>query len=228
MLEGEGQFFFMEMNTRLQVEHPVTELVTGLDLVHLQVKIAAGATLEELLGDREIVPRGHALEARIYAEDPENGFLPAAGKLARVVEPRGPGIRVDSGVYPGVEIGVHWDPLLSKLIVHAPDRATACRRMARALEAVVYLGTPTNVDFLRRIVEDEDFAAGALRTDFLDQKPELMRSDGSAPPDYVYIAAAVAQALGGSSHAASAGVRTGPAADPWSTTGPLRLWEDGA
>lgn len=227
LLDAEGDFYFLEVNTRLQVEHPVTELVTGLDLVQLQIQIAAGAALADLIGARDVAPRGHALEARLYAEDPENGFLPAAGRLARVIEPRGPGVRVDSGVYPGVEIGVHWDPLLSKLIVHAPDRQTACRRMARALEEVVYLGTPTNVDFLRRVVVDEDFVAGRLRTDFLDTKPELLASDGALPPDRAYVAAAVTQALGhirADSNIESAG----PASDPWRNSGPLRLWGDDA
>jgi len=225
LLDGEGQFYFLEVNTRLQVEHPVTELVTGLDLVQLQVHIAAGATLAELIGDRDLTPRGHAIEARLYAEDPANGFLPAAGLLERVVEPQGPGVRVDSGVYPGAEIGVHFDPMLAKLIVHAPDRRTACRRMAQALEQTVYLGIPTNVDFLRRVVGDDDFVEGRLRTDLLDARADLCTGSDEQPPDHVYVAAALTQALERAEPRA-AGRGAGPTSDPWQESGPFRLWED--
>ena len=111
LLDEKGAFYFLEMNTRLQVEHPVTEMVTGLDLVQLQIEVAAGASITALLAGRNLEPRGHAIEARIYAESPEDGYLPGAGQLAQVVEPRGPGIRVDSGVHPGVEVSVYYDPL---------------------------------------------------------------------------------------------------------------------
>jgi 3-methylcrotonyl-CoA carboxylase alpha subunit len=225
LLDESGRFYFLEVNTRLQVEHPVTELVTGLDLVHLQVLLAAGGSLDDLLGDRDLRPRGHALEARIYAEDPEHGFLPAAGRLLRVVEPEGPGIRVDSGVYAGCEVPVHYDPLLAKLIVHAPDRAAACRRMARALAQVTYLGIPTNVDFLRRIVLDPDFAAGRLRTDFLEQKPELVRGPEELPPDRAYIAAALRQVLAAGNGTAAV-ARSDAPAGPWQSVGALRVWEN--
>src|SRR5690606_20446586 len=126
LLDASGDFYFLEVNTRLQVEHPVTECVTGVDLVHLQLHLAAGALLQDLLPDRDLEPRGHAIEARIYAEAPEQGCLPAAGRLALVRAAEGPGVRVDSGVHTGSDVPVHYDPLLAKLIVHAPDRRTAC------------------------------------------------------------------------------------------------------
>src|SRR5690606_20815114 len=126
--------------------------------------LAAGALLQDLLPDRDLEPRGHAIEARIYAEAPEQGFLPAAGRLALVRAAEGPGVRVDSGVHTGSDVPVHYDPLLAKLIVHAPDRRTACNRLALALRDSVYLGIATNVDFLRRVVEHPAFVAGDLRT----------------------------------------------------------------
>ncbi len=205
LLDENGDFYFLEVNTRLQVEHPVTECVTGLDLVHLQLQVAAGAKLDALLAGREFTPRGHAIEARIYAEDPEHGFLPAAGRLTRVIEPEGPGIRVDSGVHEGADVSVHYDPMLAKLIVHAPDRETACRRLARALRDTVYLGIPTNVDFLRRVVEDPRFRAGELRTDFVERAPDLVAGPGIEPTDTALAAVVLAQLLGAD------GARTGAA-----------------
>jgi acetyl/propionyl-CoA carboxylase alpha subunit len=223
LADDRGGFFFLEANTRLQVEHPVTELVTGVDLVHLQVALAAGATLEQLLGGRDLTPRGHAIEARICAESPEQGYLPAAGTLQVVVEPRGPGVRVDSGVYEGCEIGVHYDPLLSKLIVHGPDRASACRRLSRALAGLVYLGIPTNVDFLRRVVDSEPFRRAALRIDFLEQHPELAAGPEGPPPDAAFVALALARALPKAS-ACGAGGQAAATPSPWSSLGPLRVW----
>ncbi|MCC6673541.1 MAG: ATP-grasp domain-containing protein [Planctomycetes bacterium] len=220
LLDERGHFYFLEVNTRLQVEHPVTEMVTGVDLVHLQVLVAGGAALRELLAGRDLRPRGHAIEARICAESPEQGYLPAAGRLQVVREPRGPGIRVDSGVYPGCEVPVHYDSLLAKLIVHAPDRETACRRLARALGDSAYLGIPTNVDFLRRVVEDPEFRAGRLRTDFLDQRPELARGAAGALPDAVYVGAVLAQALGGT------GTRAPLAGAPATNGAGATLWTD--
>jgi 3-methylcrotonyl-CoA carboxylase alpha subunit len=212
LLDGEGRFYFLEVNTRLQVEHPVTECVTGLDLVHLQVQVAAGRRLRDLLAGRDLQPRGWAIEARIYAEAPEQGFLPAAGRLTKVIEAEGPGVRVDSGVRDGSEVSVHYDPMLAKLVVHAPDRATACRRLALALRDSSYLGIPTNVDFLRRVVEDPRFARGELRTDFLDRAPELVAPQSVATPDAAYVAAALAAVLGEARGTVGAGTAaSGPA-----------------
>ncbi|MEM7205593.1 MAG: hypothetical protein AAF628_35385 [Planctomycetota bacterium] len=194
--------------------------------MHLQILLAKGGSLDEALRGRDLTPRGHALEARIYAESPETGYLPQAGRLQRVVEPEGPGIRVDSGVHAGIDVTPHYDPMLAKLIVHAPDREAACRRMARALEETVYLGIDTNVDFLHRVVEDLDFRAGALRTDFLDLKPGLAQPEAQAPPFEAYVAAAMSQMLGGGRRAVAGVSGAGPrAASPWNTLGHLRLWE---
>jgi 3-methylcrotonyl-CoA carboxylase alpha subunit len=226
LVDDKGAFYFLEVNTRLQVEHPVTELVTGLDLVHLQVRIAEGHALPDLLGERDLTPRGHAIEVRIYAESPETGYLPASGRLAQVIDPEGPGIRVDSGVHAGVAVPMHYDPLLTKLVVHAPDRASACRRLSRALADTVYLGVPTNIDFLRRVIEHPDFVAGRLRTDFLDLQPELAAGPAGAPPPEAYVAAMLSRALGGSNGARVARAGSSQQAGPWQTLGALRLWED--
>jgi acetyl-CoA/propionyl-CoA carboxylase biotin carboxyl carrier protein len=173
--DAPDEFFFMEMNTRLQVEHPVTELVTGVDLVEQQVHIAAGATLP--LSQHDVHLAGHAIEARVYAEDPANGFLPTGGTIIDVVEPSsGDGtVRVDSGIYAGTVVGSDYDPMLAKVITHGPDRDTALRGLDRALAETAVLGVTTNIDFLRFLLADEDVAAGRLDTGLLDRRT----------PDYV-------------------------------------------
>jgi acetyl/propionyl-CoA carboxylase alpha subunit len=196
LLDGKGNFYFLEVNTRLQVEHPVTELVTGVDLVHLQLHVAAGGRLEQLLAGRDLRPRGQAIEARICAEAPEAGYIPAAGTLRVVREPEGPGVRVDSGVYPGWTVPPFYDSMLAKLIVWAPDRATACARLSQALRDTAYLGIPTNVDFLRRVVDDAAFRTADISTDMLDRRRELAAGDGKAPDDHALAAAVLCQALG--------------------------------
>ena len=158
----------MEMNTRLQVEHPVTEMVTGIDLVERQVRIAAGEKLS--LGQDDIVMSGHAIEARIYAEDPARDFLPTGGDVLDVVEDRGVGVRVDSGIRPGTAVGSDYDPMLAKVITHAEDRAAALRALDRALSNTAVLGVTTNVDFLRFLLSDPDVAAGRLDTGLLDRR----------------------------------------------------------
>src|SRR5262245_17144436 len=165
LVDSAGNFYFLEMNTRLQVEHPVTELVTGLDLVHLQLKIAAGEKL--LFRQEELALRGHAIECRIYAEDPENNFFPSPGKITRLMRPSGPGVREDSGVYEGWTVPLDYDPMLSKLIVHAPDRPGAIARMRRALDEYFVGGIKTNLPLLRRILQHPDFLAGRINTGFL-------------------------------------------------------------
>jgi acetyl-CoA/propionyl-CoA carboxylase biotin carboxyl carrier protein len=176
------EFFFMEMNTRLQVEHPVTEMVTGVDLVELQVRVAAGEELP--MAQEDVVMRGHAIEARVYAEDPAHGFLPTGGEVLDVVEPPhgqegsdwGMGCaRVDSGVAPGTVVGSDYDPMLAKVIAHADDRPSALRALDRALADTAVLGVTTNVDFLRYLLADPDVAAGRLDTGLLDRRT----------PDYV-------------------------------------------
>ena len=160
-----GNFYFLEVNTRLQVEHPVTELVTGLDLVQLQLRIAAGEALP--FGQEDVRWLGWAMECRICAEDPENQFFPSPGKIVQLREPAGPGIRLDSGVYPGWNIPLEYDPLLAKLVAWAPDRDSAIRRLDRALSEYAITGVETNVAFFREILLDPEFGRGALHTGFV-------------------------------------------------------------
>ncbi|MQY22564.1 acetyl-CoA carboxylase biotin carboxylase subunit [Nocardia macrotermitis] len=162
------EFFFMEMNTRLQVEHPVTEMVTGLDLVEWQVRVAAGEKLT--IAQDEITLTGHAIEARVYAEDPARGFLPTGGTVVDLVEPSGAGVRVDSGLRTGTVVGSDYDPMLAKVIVHGADRATALRGLDRALAGTAVLGVVTNVEFARFLLADPDVVAGRLDTGLLDRR----------------------------------------------------------
>jgi acetyl-CoA carboxylase biotin carboxylase subunit len=155
------------MNTRLQVEHPVTELITGLDLVQLQIAIARGEALPFTQDD--VILRGHAIECRIYAEDHENGFMPSPGKITRLIPPSGPGIREDSGVYEGWTVPMDYDPMLSKLITSAPTRALAIARMRRALDEYFIGGIRSNIKLFHRILADPDFQAGQIDTGYLDR-----------------------------------------------------------
>ncbi|PXX06007.1 acetyl/propionyl/methylcrotonyl-CoA carboxylase subunit alpha [Mycolicibacterium moriokaense] len=167
------EFFFMEMNTRLQVEHPVTEMVTGIDLVELQIRIAAGEKLP--IAQDDITMSGHAIEARVYAEDPSRGFLPTGGEVLDLAEPEGPGVRMDSGLAPGAVIGSEYDPMLAKVIAHAGDRPAALDALDRALRDTAVLGVTTNIEFLRFLLADPDVAAGRLDTGLLDRRT----------PDYI-------------------------------------------
>ena len=162
------EFFFMEMNTRLQVEHPVTEMVTGWDLVEWQVRIAAGEKLT--VSQADIALHGHAIEARVYAEDPANGFLPTGGNVLAVVEPQAAGVRVDSGLSAGMVVGSEYDPMLAKVVAHSADRAAALRTLDRALADTAVLGVVTNVEFARFLLADPDVAAGRLDTGLLDRR----------------------------------------------------------
>ncbi|WEO97269.1 biotin carboxylase N-terminal domain-containing protein [Streptomyces sp. FXJ1.172] len=181
------QYYFMEMNTRLQVEHPVTELVTGLDLVEWQLRVAAG----EKLGftQSEVTLTGHAVEARICAEDPARGFLPSGGTVLLLDEPRGEGVRTDSGLGEGTEVGSLYDPMLSKVIAHGPDRATALRRLRAALAQTVTLGVPTNAGFLRRLLAHPAVVQGDLDTGLVEREVDALVPD--EVPDEVYAAAAL-------------------------------------
>ncbi len=160
------EFYFLEMNTRLQVEHPVTELVTGLDLVHWQIRVADGERFP--FEQAQISQRGHAIECRVYAEDPASGFLPSTGKLLQFIEPRGPGIRVDSGFTTGSQVTHFYDPLLAKLIVHAEDRSSATRRILAALKEFVVHGVVTNIDFLQAVLAHPDFQEGKVTTRWVE------------------------------------------------------------
>jgi acetyl-CoA carboxylase biotin carboxylase subunit len=167
LADNDRNFFFLEMNTRLQVEHPVTELVYGVDLVQLQIRIAAGEKLP--FAQKDIQPRGHAIECRVYAEDPENNFFPSPGKITRLLTPSGPGIRDDSGVYEGWTVPLEYDPMLSKLIAFAPSREQARTRLLRALDEYFVGGIRTNLGLFRRILKDQKFISGELSTGFLDR-----------------------------------------------------------
>jgi acetyl/propionyl-CoA carboxylase alpha subunit len=165
-MDSKKNFYFLEMNTRLQVEHPVTELITGLDLVKEQISVAAGNKLSFSQSDLKI--NGHALECRIYAEDPSNNFLPSTGAIIQYVPPSGPGIRVDSGFDNGSEITVHYDPLISKLICWADNRQNAIDRMHRALSEYVIGGLVTNISFLKTVIRDPSFRKGEIDINFLN------------------------------------------------------------
>ncbi|MFD4768921.1 acetyl-CoA carboxylase biotin carboxylase subunit [Streptomyces niveus] len=183
-----ASYFFMEMNTRLQVEHPVTELVTGLDLVEWQLRVAAGERLTFTQDD--ITLTGHAIEARICAEDPARGFLPSGGRVLSLREPAGDGVRTDSGLSEGTEVGSLYDPMLSKVIVHGPDRATALRRLRAALAETVTLGVPTNAGFLRRLLAHPAVVAGDLDTGLVERDAQSL-VPAEVPPEVYEAAAAV-------------------------------------
>jgi acetyl-CoA carboxylase biotin carboxylase subunit len=188
MVDAERRYYFLEMNTRLQVEHPITEMITGVDLVAWQIHLAAGGSL------RGFVPhgRGHAVECRIYAEDPWNGFMPSPGLVRRLTVPGGPGIRDDSGVYAGYAIPMEYDPLISKLVAWGENRDQALDRMRRALEEYQIVGIRTNIPYLRRILRHPEFAAGRYDTQFIDKlQNEFLREDGKGPDEAAWAAAAV-------------------------------------
>ncbi|HDM66979.1 MAG TPA: acetyl-CoA carboxylase biotin carboxylase subunit, partial [Thermoplasmatales archaeon] len=193
MVDGNLNFYFMEMNTRLQVEHPITEFTTGVDLVKWQIKIASDQELT--LKQDQLIQRGHAIECRIYAEDPSNGFLPSTGTLRRVEEPSGPNIRVDSGITSNLEVTPYYDPLLSKLIVAAENRNEAIDKMIWALSHYVVMGVTTNIPFLKKVLEHEEFRKGNITTHFIDNyfKEWLTRKHG-LPVDAI-IALAVYDAM---------------------------------
>jgi acetyl-CoA carboxylase biotin carboxylase subunit len=188
---GEESFYFLEMNTRLQVEHPVTEMVTGLDLVQMQLRVAMGEPLG--LKQEEVRLRGHAVECRIYAEDPENNFFPSPGLITRLVQPGGPGIREDCGVYAGWVVPLDYDPMLSKLVAFAETREAAIDRMLRALDEYVIGGIKTNIGLFRRILMDEDFRAARIDTGYLERllAEGAVAEREAVPEDVVAVAAAL-------------------------------------
>ncbi|MDA4110620.1 biotin carboxyl carrier protein [Mycobacterium holsaticum DSM 44478] len=206
------EFFFMEMNTRLQVEHPVTEMVTGIDLVEQQVRIAAGEKLP--ITQDDVIITGHAIEARVYAEDPGRGFLPTGGDVLALAEPRGPGVRVDSGLIRGSVIGSDYDPMLSKVIAHAADRPDAIRALDAALADTAVLGVITNIEFLRFLLADADVVAGRLDTGLLDRRAPHFQPAPAG--DEALIAAAAYNWLRG---------WTNPAADLWAVPSGWRVGE---
>nr|MDQ3349809.1 hypothetical protein [Acidobacteriota bacterium] len=206
----DARFYFLEMNTRLQVEHPVTEAVTGVDLVRAQLTVAAGGVLPWT--QAELSQRGHAIEVRVYAEDPSSGFLPQAGSLLLYREPQGPGVRIDSGVREGGIIGVNYDPLLAKLTVLAETRPAAIARALAALRDFPVLGIRTNIPFLGRVLDHPGFREARLHTGFIEEHLDsLLRA--SDPP----LEAVAAAAAGGGRARPAFDVPRSPQPDPWST-----------
>jgi len=189
LLDKDGNFYFLEVNARLQVEHPVTELCTGLDLVADQIRVAAGEPLPYSQDD--IHPNGHAIECRISAEDPYNSFLPSLGHIDLVEEPSGPGVRVDSSLWSGVEIPYHYDPMLAKLICWGSTRDMAIKRMLRALREYVIVGVQSNIPFHQQLLTDKRFLAGEFHTNWLEQEFSMASPDGHPDEQAALLVAAV-------------------------------------
>jgi acetyl-CoA carboxylase biotin carboxylase subunit len=216
LLDGTGdaaRFYFLEMNTRLQVEHPVTELVTGVDLVRAQLLVAAGEQLPWT--QDQLAQRGHAIECRVYAEDPGAGFLPQAGPLLLYREPTGPGVRVDSGFAEGDEIGVNYDPLIAKLITYDETRTLAIERAKAALRSYPILGIRTNVEFLLRLLDDDAFRRSEVHTHYIDDHLQELVNAPEAPAE----AAAAASLAAARDTRASVPGQSRAIPDPWSSAG---------
>lgn len=222
IVDEQGGFYFLEMNTRLQVEHPVTELVTGLDLATWQIRIAAGEALP--FEQRDIRQRGHALECRVYAEDPANGFLPSIGEITTYRPPAGPGVRVDDGIETGTAVSPYYDPMLAKIITWGRDRAEAIRKMQRALHDTVILGVQTNIPYLLAILAEPHFQAGQTSTNYLTQYMDTWPLVGTRE-DEDWLAAVIFEFLqGGGKRVGGTAVTDESQAqyDPWNETVPWR------
>ncbi len=225
ILDTSGEFYFLEMNTRIQVEHPITECTTGVDLVQWQLRVARGEALA--FEQKDLAQRGHAIECRIYAEDETQHFMPSCGVISILREPTGPGVRVDSGVYQGWEVTPHYDPILAKLVAFGEDRDHARRRMLRALDEFVVHGVATSVELHKRILRHPAFAAGRVDTAFLDEHAtDLLAPPAKNVPDVAFIAAALASEMGATrpAHVARSNENGDDVASPWATTG---SWEIG-
>ena len=224
ILDRNGEFYFLEMNTRIQVEHPITELTTGIDLVQWQLRIARGEALS--FTQKDLVQRGHAIECRIYAEDETHGFRPSSGMITLLRQPSGPGIRNDTGVYEGWEVTPYYDPILSKLVVFGEDRDTARRRMLRALDEYIVHGVATGIALHRRILTHPAFMKGDVSAEFLDEHASDVVAPAQADiPDEAFIAAVLAAELGmGSPSRRAASDHAGREASPWERAG---SWEIG-
>jgi acetyl/propionyl-CoA carboxylase alpha subunit len=232
LLAQDGSFYFLEMNTRLQVEHPVTEMVTGIDLVRAQLRVAAGAPLP--WRQEDIRSQGHAIECRVYAEDPAQNFMPSLGRLLLLHEPQGPGVRIDSGVRRGDEVSMYYDPMIAKLALHAATRDDCIERALAALRDYAVLGVTTNVEYLMAVLDHPAFRSGATHTGFIpdhlaDWQPQGAASEGAdvgedAELSAALVAVAVAEqtrsgATRGSEGAGGAAVEP----SPWELLGRFRL-----
>ncbi len=222
LLDEDKNFYFLEVNTRLQVEHPITELCIGRDIVAEQIRVASGEKLS--FTQEEIQPTGHAIECRIAAEDPYNNFLPSLGRIDWVEEPSGPGVRVDSSIYSGVEVAYHYDPMLAKLITWGPDRNAAIQRMIRALKEYVVVGIQTNVPFHLQLLSDERFLKGEFHTSWLEEAFEM--ADESGHPDEktaLLVAAVLAHLKKRRPPAAGGGPGASGPANAWRAAGQERF-----
>jgi acetyl/propionyl-CoA carboxylase alpha subunit len=223
LLDRDGNFYFLEVNARLQVEHPVTELVTGYDLVADQIRVAAGEKLAYTQDD--VTPRGHAIECRISAEDPYNGFLPSLGLVDWVEEPSGPGVRVDSSLYSGGEVAYHYDPMLAKVICWGATREIAMQRMLRALKEFAVVGIQTNIPFHQQLLTDPRFIEGKFHTRFLDDEFEMASPDGHPDEESALIMAAVLAHLKKRQPMAIGPGTSAPDGARWQIAGRDRLFE---
>jgi acetyl/propionyl-CoA carboxylase alpha subunit len=227
LVDESGRFHFLEVNTRLQVEHPVTEMVTGLDLARMQFVEGTGKALDA--GQSLVEWRGHAIECRLYAEDPSRGFLPSSGRILLFRPPEGPGVRIDSGIATGSDVGIHYDPILAKIIVHDLTRERAVMRMRRALDETVLLGLTTNLPFLRAVIGHPEFAAGRTPIDFIDRQLGGWSVESSAPSGDLLALAALAEwermGTGGAGANGGDATDSGDFASPWRRLGALRLGE---
>jgi acetyl/propionyl-CoA carboxylase alpha subunit len=215
VVDGAGRFYLLEMNTRLQVEHPITELVTGVDLAAWQIRIAAGEALP--FTQEALRQRGHAMECRVYAEDPAKEFLPSIGEITAYRRPVGPGIRVDDGVEMGAAVTPYYDPMVAKVVAWGADRPEAIRKMVRALGEMVVLGVTTNIPYLLAILQQPEFVAGRTTTNFIGEQMEGWRPDVEVGEADWMAAAAWEVLKGGSKRVAAVQVGDGAAGlpDPW-------------
>jgi len=218
LVDAERNFYFLEMNTRLQVEHPITELVLGVDLVKEQLRVAAGEKLS--LRQEDVRMRGVAIECRIYAEDPANNFFPCPGTIRRLQSPRGPGVRTDSGVYEGWTVPIEYDPLLAKLVVWGSDRAEAVARLRRALEEYEVFGIQTTIPFFRNVLDHPDFLAGRIDTGFIDRAlTEGIMDDGNPSAEEVSVALLAAALDAAKRSPNGASTPASDAANKWKSAG---------
>jgi len=216
LVDAEQNFYFLEMNTRLQVEHPVTELVTGLDLVHLQIAVAEGKPLP--ITQKDVHLRGHAIECRIYAEDPDNNFFPSPGLITKLIQPGGPGLREDCAVYEGWRVPLDYDPMLSKLIAYAPTREMAIDRMLRALDEYVIGGIATNINFFRRILTNADFRSANIDTGYLDRLLTKPKAPATTVDEQIVSIASLAAALFEATATPAASPQSEAPASAWKST----------